>query len=202
MTDKQVIDGKECRYWFRPKPCDYRKCSLRGENDNCDEITDCYIRELLGKLALKEQECKKNQEIAQEAISKLCTEKSALYNELNQLKEKNEKMSRGYAELTETVIPYIDDFSGYNEELNGFDIVLCVKELLQQFQEESKELYYRLGCSATREQKGKRCKQALKEVQQIILNIRNDKNFVGEGKLWQMIFDIDKIISESEVENE
>lgn len=59
MTDKQIINGKECRYWFRPNPCDYRKCSLRGENDNCDEITDCFIKELLGKLALKEQECER-----------------------------------------------------------------------------------------------------------------------------------------------
>ena len=58
MTDKQIIiDGKECRYWFRPNPGDYRKCSLRGENDNCDEINDCFIKELLGKLARKEQEC-------------------------------------------------------------------------------------------------------------------------------------------------
>lgn len=57
MTDKPImIDGKECRYWFRPNPSDYRKCSLRGKNDNCDEITDCFIKELLGKLALKEKE--------------------------------------------------------------------------------------------------------------------------------------------------
>lgn len=41
-----------------------------------------------------------------------------------------EKMSKGYAELTELVRPHIDDFTGYNEELGGFDIVLCVKELL------------------------------------------------------------------------
>ena len=58
MTDKQIIiDGKECRYWFRLNPDDYRKCSLRGKDDNCDEIKDCFIKELLGKLALKEQEC-------------------------------------------------------------------------------------------------------------------------------------------------
>lgn len=57
MTDKQIIiDGKECRYWFRPNPDDYRKCSLRGKDDNCDEIKDCFIKELLGKLALKERE--------------------------------------------------------------------------------------------------------------------------------------------------
>lgn len=58
MTDKQtIIDGKECRYWFTPNPDDYRKCSLRGKNDNCDEIKDCFVKELLGKLILKEQEC-------------------------------------------------------------------------------------------------------------------------------------------------
>ena len=58
MTDKKImIDGKKCRYWFRPNPSDYRKCSLRGKNDNCDEINDCFIKELLGKLARKEQEC-------------------------------------------------------------------------------------------------------------------------------------------------
>ena len=56
MTNKQIIDGKECRYWFRLNPGDYRKCSLRGKNDNCDEINDCFVKELLGKLALKEQE--------------------------------------------------------------------------------------------------------------------------------------------------
>ena len=74
MTNKQIIiNGKECRYWFRLNPDDYRKCSLRGKNDNCDEITDCFIKELLGKLALKEQECeelkkevKKQKEIAKE----------------------------------------------------------------------------------------------------------------------------------------
>ena len=59
MTGKDIVDGKECRYWFRPNPSDYRKCSLRGKNDNCDEINDCFIKELLDKLARKEQECEK-----------------------------------------------------------------------------------------------------------------------------------------------
>ena len=62
MTNKQIIEGKECRYWFRLNPGDYRKCSLRGKNDNCDEIKDCFVKELLGKLALKEQECEKLKE--------------------------------------------------------------------------------------------------------------------------------------------
>lgn len=63
MTDKQIIiNGKECRYWFRLNPDDYRKCSLRGKNDNCDEIKDCFVKELLGKLARKEQECEELKE--------------------------------------------------------------------------------------------------------------------------------------------
>ena len=60
MTDK--IDGKECRYWFRPNPGNYRRCALRGKDDNCDEINNCFIKELLGKLAQKDEECKRLKE--------------------------------------------------------------------------------------------------------------------------------------------
>lgn len=73
MTDKHIINGKECRYWFRLNPSDYRKCSLRGENDNCDEIKDCFVKELLGKLALKEQECEKYKQTLTE-IKEYCTD--------------------------------------------------------------------------------------------------------------------------------
>ena len=100
MADKQIIiDGKECRYWFRPKPSDYRKCSLRGKNDNCDEIKDCFVKELLGKLALKEQECeelKKECERLKNELStygatgicETCTEKSVL--KCDQLEKEND----------------------------------------------------------------------------------------------------------------
>ena len=93
MTDKQkIIDGKECRYWFRLNPTDYRKCSLRGENDNCDEIKDCFVKELLGKLALKEQECeklKKRLESFQKDYSKLyqAVENKGYIKELDQYKQ-------------------------------------------------------------------------------------------------------------------
>ena len=84
MNDKQImIDGKECRYWFRPNPSDYRKCSLRGKNDTCDEITDCFIKELLGKLALKEQEneeFKKELEVIYDDCKGCPTCNEALYN--------------------------------------------------------------------------------------------------------------------------
>ena len=88
MTDKQImIDGKECRYWFRPNPSDYRKCSLRGKNDNCDEINDCLIKELVGGVARKEQECNKcRQTLTEIEESAMCImdddleESSAYYN--------------------------------------------------------------------------------------------------------------------------
>lgn len=51
--------GLSCKYWFRPNPTDYRKCSLRGENDNCDEITDCFVKSLLTRLQEKEEECER-----------------------------------------------------------------------------------------------------------------------------------------------
>lgn len=49
-------------------------------------------------------------------------------------KEKEcERLKEGYSELTDIVNPYMGDFTGYNEEFGGFDIVLCVKELMEQF---------------------------------------------------------------------
>ena len=105
MADKQIIiNGKECRYWFRLNPDDYRKCSLRGKNDNCDEIKDCFVKELLGKLALKEQECedlkaeiKHYKQIAQYHgnLSVKYTNKSARYKQaLTKIKDIAEKSYR------------------------------------------------------------------------------------------------------------
>ena len=104
------------------------------------------IEKLKEQLQAKEQECKElKKEQAEikkylgisyktilERLEELTNFRDRDREELYQLKEKKEKMSKGYAELTEIVSPYIDDFTGYNEKLGGFDIVLCVKELLQQ----------------------------------------------------------------------
>ena len=93
------------------------------------------IKQLKEQLKHKEQECEELKSVRDSWISK-CEQETKireLYQDgLDQLKAENEKMSKGYAELTEIVRPYIDDFTGYNEKLGGFDIVLCVKELLQQ----------------------------------------------------------------------
>ena len=97
MTDKQIIiNGKECRYWFRLNPDDYRKCSLRGKNDNCDEIKDCFVKELLSKLALKEQELQE----AMDNYVQLDLQRVKEYNELVELYKAKEQECE---ELKETI---------------------------------------------------------------------------------------------------
>ena len=92
-------------------------------------------------LKAKKQECErwkkandeKNELLAKMGYPTTATAKRKVFTlqqQIDTLKEDNEKMSKGYAELIEIVSPYIDDFTGYNEKLGGFDIVLCVKELL------------------------------------------------------------------------
>ena len=54
------------------------------------------------------------------------------YKEYKRKEQECEELKKGYSELTDIVSPYMDDFTGYNEELGGFDIVLCVKELMEQ----------------------------------------------------------------------
>ena len=111
MTDK--IDGKECRYWFRPTPGDYRKCSLRGENDNCDEINDCFVKELLGKLALKEQECEK-----------LINKNNRLEEELNATKLLLEGKNNQYAAKMQVCDELHSIIQNRNEEIKNLNYVL------------------------------------------------------------------------------
>ena len=59
-------------------------------------------------------------------------EPNCLYKQLKRKEQECEGLKEGYSELTDIVSPYMDDFTGYNEELGGFDIVLCIKELLEQ----------------------------------------------------------------------
>lgn len=49
---------------------------------------------LLKQLKRKKQECEEKQKTAQDAISKLCAEKSALYNEIDQFKVENEELKK------------------------------------------------------------------------------------------------------------
>ena len=146
INEPVIIDGVEvscCDHYKSNGKCriPHYQHGIKYTCCNCNEW-DCYFKQL----ARKEQECNKlyiqlkaDEEYHKEeenTLRKIIKNKEErnieLYKENNQLKVNNEKMSKGYAELTEIVSPYIDDFTGYNEKLGGFDIVLCVKELLQQ----------------------------------------------------------------------
>lgn len=112
----------------------------------CELSKNCYYKQLKAK----EQECdelKKQLERKEENYQKFLSKSnkyihnlvdenvqdiSNLARQLEQLKTENEKMSKGYSKLTEIVSPYMNDFTGYNEELGGFDLILCVKELLEE----------------------------------------------------------------------
>lgn len=61
------------------------------------------------------------------------------YKQLARKEQECEELKKGYAELTKIVSPYMDDFTGYNEELGGFDPILCVKELFQQLAHKMQE---------------------------------------------------------------
>ena len=105
MMDKQIIiDGCEFQsYCIEYKDISYLKI-----------MPICAIHELSIACHDKVNKCKYY----------------TLYKQLKLKEQECERLSKGYAELTEIVSPYMDDFTGYNEKLGGFDIVLCVKELL------------------------------------------------------------------------
>lgn len=53
------------------------------------------------------------------------------------IEQSNDKL---YDDLLEVVKPYLSDFTGYDEKEQSFNIVLAVKELLGQLEQENKEL--------------------------------------------------------------
>lgn len=124
MTDKQIIERLKTDLDFERTKRKSLQADLKAKEQECNKL---YIQ-----LKADEEYHKEEENTLRKIIKNKEERNIELYKENNQLKVNNEKMSKGYAELTEIVSPYIDDFTGYNEKLGGFDIVLCVKELLQQ----------------------------------------------------------------------
>lgn len=122
---------------------DYKQTIERLQKE-CTEKTNIIIA-LGEQLKAKEQKCEElKKEIAFENDGTLSDKIRAevfkeLNNENNQLKAEIEELKRGYAELTEIVSSYMDDFTGYSGELGGFDLILCVKELFQQLTHKTRE---------------------------------------------------------------
>ena len=63
----------------------------------CEENPNCCYKQL----KRKKQECEEKQKTAQDAINKLCAEKSSLHNELDQLKAENDKLKQTLTEIKE-----------------------------------------------------------------------------------------------------
>lgn len=131
------VDVSKCEFLTKTGHCKAHMSIMGIDTNKCECFPNCYFKQL----TREKRECaywKKANDDKNKLLSKLgcpmtTTAKRKVFTlqqQIDTLKEDNEKMSKGYAELTEIVSPYIDDFTGYNEKLGGFDIVLCVKELL------------------------------------------------------------------------
>lgn len=131
------VDVSKCEFLTKTGHCKAHMSIMGIDTNKCECFQNCYFKQL----TREKRECaywKKANDDKNKLLSKLGCPMTAtakrkvftLQQQIDTLKEDNEKMSKGYAELTEIVSPYIDDFTGYNEKLGGFDIVLCVKELL------------------------------------------------------------------------
>ena len=103
MTDKQIIiDG-----------VDVSGCEFYNKDDKtCREVNGKYDTDICEFDKCKNSDCN--------------------YKQLKRKEQECEKLKEGYLELTDIVSSYMDDFTGYNKELGDFDIVLCVKELMEQ----------------------------------------------------------------------
>lgn len=213
VRDILKIDGvsiNECEYSYTDRYSDICCKATIGGNGPCkpsENICFKYVEALQEQLKHKDLEIEKYKDLALHN-GKVCNER---LDKIDELEYKINEMEKGYAELTEIVTPYIDDFTGYNEELGGFDIVLCVKELMQQFSELKEKLEKEralkqtyLTCYKTKhgDVKGKLFKyERYKEVLQNIKRIIETNKVELEECL---VHDIDNQILQkiSEVEND
>ena len=161
------VDVSKCEFLTKTGHCKAHMSIMGIDTNKCECFPNCYFKQL----TREKRECaywKKANDDKNKLLSKLgcpmtTTAKRKVFTlqqQIDTLKEDNEKMSKGYAELTEIVSPYIDDFTGYNEKLGGFDIVLCVKELL--------------GKLAQKEQDYEKIKHTLDIIKEIAENMNNE----------------------------
>jgi hypothetical protein len=177
MTEKEPImindvDVSGCEYFegfdCMLEPYDQEYC--------CSWRDNCYYKQL----KRKDLEIEKYKDLALHN-GKVCNER---LDKIDELEHKVNRMEEGYIELTEIIAPYIDDFTGYNEEQCGFDIVLCIKELMQQLDQLKEEVEKQralkqtyLACYKTKhgDVKGKLFKyETYKQSLQDIWDIAND----------------------------
>ena len=129
MTDKQIKEG-----------IDVSQCECYSVEDNsCNKTLSgsctkekCQTFRLLQTIKAKEQECEGlKEEIKTNGFGHFNIE---MAEQLDKLKKENEKMSKGYVELTEIISPYIDDFTGHKFIAYGYqwaddgEWYICKKE--------------------------------------------------------------------------
>lgn len=98
-------------------------------------------------------------------ISSCKNRPNCYFKQLSRKTTECEEMKKGYAELTKIVSPYMDDFTGYNEELGGFDPILCVKELQEQLARKTQECEQKEKRNAALFLMSNRYRKALEEIE-------------------------------------
>lgn len=72
-----------------------------------------------------------NRELRKE-VNELKKNVEHLKEEFNNLEQRNNKQSTLYDDIMKVIEPYMGDFTGYDEKLGEFNIVLAVKELVEE----------------------------------------------------------------------
>lgn len=86
--------------------------------------------------------------------------KQELIEEINKTKEYLANMEKMYLELEEIIEPrLLDDFCGYNEEAQGFDLALAIKQIIE-----------------TKEQEGEELKDKINYMEEYIKTVENARN--------------------------
>lgn len=96
-----------------------------------DEWKHCNICKELIKTIPDRHQCLTEQDLRCEYYS------NCYYKQLKRLEQSHNKL---YDDLLEVVKPYLSDFTGYDEKEQCFNIVLAVKEILGQLEQENEAL--------------------------------------------------------------
>ena len=129
MTDKQIIE-REILYqglnWFiGVDGCYINNTEKEPILNHLYEVA-LACRDKSEQLKRKEQECENWQKELDKTHLLMLEKQDALIKSMQEC----ERLKQGYAELTEIVSPYMDDFTGYNEELGGSILYFVLSNFL------------------------------------------------------------------------
>lgn len=106
------------------------QCVSLGEYKTLRDNFEDYV------LSQKTQQILKNyiisNRVLRREVNELKDSVKDLKEEINNLKRQRDKQNALYNDILKVIEPYMGDFTGYDEKLGGFNIVLAVKELLEE----------------------------------------------------------------------